>query len=416
MSTRLNIVVTCTSRKTITPHPSLRISSFTKTDKRADAWTDAVKAVNQSVKPDEKITPLDLYAGEHWKIAKSLTSQIENSRGWEGELWVLSAGYGLLNEKAKIVSYGAAFSSGKVDSIVPNVDVSSKEFRAEWWRKLIKLSTGKEDYPNSLEELGKRDLSSKFLIACSEPYLDAISDDLKSIPDFFNRVFLISSSSLDQDLESCRIKSKNEKKRYADLKKFSYGQLGNQTHGGPFAGSMMSLNVQIGEDVLKNINKHQFDREKLNRHFTDLLEETTRRPSNSRKRPQDDDEVRRDIREYIKIATAKKELKESIEMMDPDSSQKLREFQTLMLETIDFQKAEDQEKLKSKFREWEKKLTIGDRAAHIKVCRELQTYLSDVYQIGETPSPSSALRWYRVVLYKQKEEKAFRKLYKECVQ
>ena len=180
---------------------------------------------------------------------------LKNSRHWEGDLWVLSAGYGLLHEKAKIVSYAAAFSSGKADSISPSLDTDSKAFRTEWWGKLMKLSTGKEGKPKSLEELGRKDKSSKFLIACSQPYLQAISDDLKLIPNFAQRVFIISTPISDPELELCRIKSQSTGKSYADLKSFSYGQLGAQTHGGLFSGSMMSLNVQIGEDLLRNIDK-----------------------------------------------------------------------------------------------------------------------------------------------------------------
>ena len=127
---------------------------------------------------------------------------------------------------------------------------------------LMKLSTGKEGKPKSLEELGRKDESSKFLIACSQPYLQAISDDLKLIPNFAQRVFIISTPISDPELELCRIKSQSTGKSYADLKSFSYGQLGAQTHGGLFSGSMMSLNVQIGEDLLRNIDKHHFKREK----------------------------------------------------------------------------------------------------------------------------------------------------------
>ena len=278
MSTPLNIIVTCTSRKTIKPHPDLRISAFTDSNERANDWIAAVEKANESVKLDEKIMPLDLYAGEHWKIAKELPVHLKNNRHWEGDLWVLSAGYGLLHEKAKIISYAAAFSSGKADSISPSLNTDSKAFRTEWWSKLTKLSTGKEGKPKSLQELGREDEYSKFLIACSQPYLQAISDDLKLIPNFAQRVFIISTPISDPELELCRIKSQSTGKSYADLKSFSYGQLGAQTHGGLFSGSMMSLNVQIGEDLLRNIDKHQLKREKLNRYFTKRLDEIGQRP------------------------------------------------------------------------------------------------------------------------------------------
>ena len=416
MGTPLNIIVTCTSRKTIKPHPDLRVGAFADRNEKANDWIAAVEKVNQSVKLDEKIMPLDLYAGEHWKIAKELPLQIKNSRHWESDLWVLSAGYGLLHEKAKIVSYAAAFSNGKADSISPSLDTDSKAFRTEWWGKLMKLSSGKESKPKSLEELGRKDESSKFLIACSQPYLQAISDDLKLIPNFAQRVFIVSTPISDPELESCRIKSQSNGKSYADLKSFSYGQLGAQTHGGLFSGSMMSLNVQIGEDLLRNIDKHQFEREKLNRYFTKRLEETGQRPKkNMRKRPADDFEVIEDIRKYIEITTVIGEVRESLRVADVNSASKLKALKILMSESIEFQRKADQSKLLSTLGELEKKLFTEGGETHSLVLAALDQFLRTIYQINETPSASGALKWYRTVLFKQKEEKAFRKLYKECV-
>ena len=200
---------------------------------------------------------------------------------------------------------------------------------------------------------------SPIINASGNPFGLLCSLKLKLIPNFAQRVFIVSTPISDPELESCRIKSQSTGKSYADLKSFSYGQLGAQTHGGLFSGSMMSLNVQIGEDLLRNIDKHHFKREKLNRYFTKRLDETGQRPKkNMRKRPADDFEVIEDIRKYIEITTVIGEVRESLRVADVNSASKLKALKILMSETIEFQRKADQSKLLSTLGELEKKLFI----------------------------------------------------------
>ena len=86
-----------------------------------------------------------------------------------------------------------------------------------------------------------------------------------------------------------------------------------------------------------------------------------------------------------------------------------------MSEAIEFQRKVDQNKLLSTLDELEKKLFTEGGETYSLVLAELDQFLRTIYQLSETPSASGALKWYRTVLFKQKEEKAFRKLYKECV-
>ena len=195
-----------------------------------------MKHVNNS-EPEQKIMASDLYAGAHWSVAKNLRSRL-NASNWESGLWIISAGYGLLKEDSEVVSYNAALGTGKLDSVIaPHIDLPLAESRALWWNELQQIRDDKG--PRSLASLAEIDADAKFLIACSTPYLHAISNDIKLIPNFQQRVFLITQKSNDDELEFCRIGNDNSRS-YSDLKSFTYGQFGHETHSGAFKGSMMS--------------------------------------------------------------------------------------------------------------------------------------------------------------------------------
>jgi hypothetical protein len=89
-------------------------------------------------------------------------------------MWVLSAGYGLINASAKIRPYAATLSAGQADS------VASKDARRHWWRLLAQWAGPDEGAPRSLEQLAKRDPDATVLAALSPPYLDACSEDLSA--------------------------------------------------------------------------------------------------------------------------------------------------------------------------------------------------------------------------------------------
>lgn len=183
---RVHVVVTCANRKTVPVPPAFRLASNTgsTTDEAARAWIARIS------RPDG-VPPLpaaDLYAGEHWMVARRLP-ELSTS---EVRLWICSAGYGLISVTARIRPYSAAF-SGPQDRVPGGADGAR-----QWWEALARWEGPEAGLPRSLRELTASDSSARFVLALSAAYLDACGNDIidavKELPDE-DRLLIISAGS-----------------------------------------------------------------------------------------------------------------------------------------------------------------------------------------------------------------------------
>jgi queuine/archaeosine tRNA-ribosyltransferase len=126
---------------------------------------------------------MDLYKGPLW-TASLKTWGIINGRSEDAQLWILSAGHGLINSKDKIIPYDVTFQDPRdgvpsvLTRIVTEVDSETKRKALQaWWHLLIK---SKSKTPVSLEELiGGAGNDDYFLVILSKDYLDATFIDLE---------------------------------------------------------------------------------------------------------------------------------------------------------------------------------------------------------------------------------------------
>jgi hypothetical protein len=163
----LHVIVTCTNRKTLPVPPGLRLDNVLGqgTAPRARKWAARLAAATN--------TPLvaahDLYAGEHWMIARGLPGRAGRMRA---QLWVCSAGYGLIPADAQIRPYAATFSGGS-DRVPGGADGARL-----WWHALADWAGPAPGQPRSIRSLVAADRSAAFLLALSASYLDACRDDI----------------------------------------------------------------------------------------------------------------------------------------------------------------------------------------------------------------------------------------------
>ncbi|MDM7164749.1 hypothetical protein QUH30_25785, partial [Klebsiella pneumoniae] len=171
---RLNLITSCTNSKHNNGHSVLNLAIFSEKYKTPKglihAWGEAVNSAlsTKLVVPVEK-----LYKGGHWSTAMSIYD------AQPIELWVLSAGFGLLKHGDGIVPYQATFATGHKDSIPLFSDKYGKKFfYQEWWGKLNEASPLKKSHPVSLSDL-MMDKSDEYFIICASPdYINAINMDL----------------------------------------------------------------------------------------------------------------------------------------------------------------------------------------------------------------------------------------------
>jgi len=131
---------------------------------------DTVKSWIESIEnPEQQVAVSDLYVGDHWKIANSINYP-------NLDLWVLSAGYGLVHKSSLVGSYDATFSPDS-DNAIKHAGLENHE----WWDAIHQYRS-KENYScddfSSLIELNRSDI---FVVAASPSYLKVISSDLKHL-------------------------------------------------------------------------------------------------------------------------------------------------------------------------------------------------------------------------------------------
>ncbi len=165
----LNVVVTCTHRKRLGAPPRLCLSSIKVRDAQARRreWVDRLR-----VEPATVVPAGDLYAGDHWQVALSLLSQSHAV-----QLWVASAGYGLVRLAQPLKPYSATFSPGPDSVLVPGRREQRDAELREWWDVITAANLG-HSRPRTLRELAASDPGAILLVALSEPYVRALRDDL----------------------------------------------------------------------------------------------------------------------------------------------------------------------------------------------------------------------------------------------
>src|SRR5262249_50156238 len=104
-TSRVRIIVTCTNRKRVPVASSMRLREVDAADiqTRAKRWIEALRTSSQSVH-----LPAQIYSGDHWYVATTLPDTAR-ARGLDADLWICSAGYGLIGEDAPIKAYSATF-------------------------------------------------------------------------------------------------------------------------------------------------------------------------------------------------------------------------------------------------------------------------------------------------------------------
>ena len=110
----------------------------------------------------------DCYAGDAWS---QVLAAEDTSRG-KSQLWVVSAGLGLLPADFPIPNYSATFVNSDPDSVA-----SDSPGRTDWWNLLVEWRRQTSGI-GSITDLALANPKSVFLIALSAPYLTVLKHDI----------------------------------------------------------------------------------------------------------------------------------------------------------------------------------------------------------------------------------------------
>lgn len=172
----VNVLVTCTKRKTRPVPRSLRFGAVVGRTPEARIKDWIKRLSNQQF---ECVSAQDLYAGDQWQIAKSLPS-VGEARGLRVQLWVCSAGYGLIPANAMVKPYSATFSSTHSDFVFRKRHAKTGLALSDWWEQLTTWEGPCPGMPRTVRALANQFPDSPLLIVASTVYLKALRLDVEN--------------------------------------------------------------------------------------------------------------------------------------------------------------------------------------------------------------------------------------------
>jgi hypothetical protein len=167
-SRRIVLVAACAQRKRIPVLPDLSLASLSaRPEERLHEWRERLAST-----PAPRLTAESMYAGDHWSAVLE-AYRLSSTYSSRTELWIISAGYGLIESSSQIKPYSATFSSGKPDSVWRGpIDGGRIEQLQAWWRGLNQRTTLEDVMPSG---------DGAMLIAAGADYLTAIRTEVERL-------------------------------------------------------------------------------------------------------------------------------------------------------------------------------------------------------------------------------------------
>lgn len=238
MAPSLHIVATCSDRKSHPPAVRLRDAVGRSIAERFASWRSAVRDAK-----GQRTAAEELYQGGYWTVVRDLPA-VATSMGWRPNLWVSSAGYGIVSNTEGLVPYSATFATGHADSVAG----ASRDDQAtrQWWRC---ATSGRGALGRSMCSIVESDPGSTILVLASPIYLRAMAADLAaSISAFRGRgaLFIVSSRvpSSEPSLAECWLPS-------------------HATQQAALGGALVSLHARAVRHLLRAVSPRDFVKENL---------------------------------------------------------------------------------------------------------------------------------------------------------
>lgn len=171
----INIISSCTNSKKHIPSDSLKIAYF----KSSIHLLDAINLWNKNIESTKEATyeANTLYKGNAWQATLN-TNKVLSAK-FNTNLYIASAGYGLIHAKTKICSYDSTFASSTINSINKFVVPTNQNANIEWWNGINKF------------DMSSFSNDSLFFIVLPYEYLYAAQDTIKFlIEKFKENVFI----------------------------------------------------------------------------------------------------------------------------------------------------------------------------------------------------------------------------------
>lgn len=276
----LLIVATCSYSKRIAPSARLEVRSLPSgsIDDRVQEWSTRLETTSAERRPAR-----ELYKGDHWTAVCEF-ELVGSSVGLNVEVWVASAGYGLIPLSAEIASYGATFAPEHDDFVLDCAPSRGGGATSEWWSRLAAWHGPSPEAARSLTELAVTHPNTPMLVIVSEPYARALELDLLGASRLLDSSNNLSIVSIGLGPAS-------------PLAEFVLP--GDARFSTWLGGTLTSVNARVGRAILERVNKWGLARDEIGRGLSARLEELDPYRQPKRENRGDDE-----VRTYIQTALA----------------------------------------------------------------------------------------------------------------
>jgi len=173
----LLIIASCTDRKRLPAPMALRLRRYREATlaARFESWWEAVCESRSAALPAQT-----LYLGDHWAVVRDLPAVAEIA-GWKAQIWVASAGYGLVPTAAPLHPYAATFSRGHRDAVARATTPNGRADARTWWSLLGSVGGPVKRAPRRVSDLLNENPRAHVLLVGSEAYIRALEEDIREV-------------------------------------------------------------------------------------------------------------------------------------------------------------------------------------------------------------------------------------------
>ena len=270
----ISILTICSNRKSLPVEEGMQGQNFASKELKttADNW------IRERQKALSKVRAEDLYCGRGF-------SEARKSADHSGaDLWVISAGFGLIRSSSKIAPYDLTIAPGTINSL-DNLVPKGQVCLTKWWSY---INRGKK--VGTIRALVETAPSNTFVMTLTSRYLEMIKEDLLKMSDSnLKRVRIVGpplSAISDERLKMVYLPYDERL----------------ETVGPPYAGTRSDFPQRAGRHFVEKIWKSKLSnsaRVHQKRVLTSLVDH--KRPVIPSRRKLDDESIRKLISEHWKV-------------------------------------------------------------------------------------------------------------------
>jgi uncharacterized protein DUF6884 len=164
---KVTVITTCSARKAQPVPQSLRARTLSR-----GSVSDIARQWKARVESGERhVTASQLYQGRGFREA------VRTARYAEGDLYIVSAGLGLVSEHDALPPYSLTVADQHADAVTRRLKNVERFHPKQWWAALYEVGIAK----TRLHEQIRRATGTIFVLALSPNYLRLVEDDLRKL-------------------------------------------------------------------------------------------------------------------------------------------------------------------------------------------------------------------------------------------